>query len=456
MESKGNMKLVERELKIPAYSGTGTLLDYFRNEIERVSDLRSAPVNFVITRTVHDVHHCETAFLLAEDTETLPYVPSPFEYRRRLSANTEQFNAVLIVPTGIGAKIGGDAGDASPVARLLASICDNLITHPNVVNASDINELPPNGLYVEGSVLTRLLLGTVSLRKVRSNRVLLVIDEHDDEYFTDSAINSASAARTTLGLECTVLKMRPRIRMKTHYSSHGRATGQITKLENLIKLLEDHRHTFDAIAISSIIEVPNSLQFDYFAEEMTNPWGGVEAMLTHTLSSIFTVPSAHSPMMENREILNWELGVVDPRKAAEAISLTFLHCILKGLHRSPQIIDNVDAIGRSGFIGAEDISCLIIPDGCMGLPVLAAIEQGIPVIAVKENANNMRNDLTTFPFQSGKFFIVKNYLEAAGIIAALKAGVSAESVRRPISATVVHNRSNKTRINACLTLKTKN
>lgn len=30
--------------------------------------------------------------------------------------------------------------------------------------------------------------------------------------------------------------------------------------------------------------------------------------------------------------------MVDFRKSAEAISMTYLHCILKGLHKSPKII----------------------------------------------------------------------------------------------------------------------
>lgn len=38
----------------------------------------------------------------------------------------------MIVPTGVGAAIGGYAGDALPVARALSSIVDCLITHPNV------------------------------------------------------------------------------------------------------------------------------------------------------------------------------------------------------------------------------------------------------------------------------------------------------------------------------------
>ena len=83
---------------------------------------------------------------------------------------------MFLVPTGINATIGGHAGDAGPVARLFASVCDTLILHPNVVNASDINEMPENSLYVEGSVICRLLMGTVGLLRVRSNRVLVVID----------------------------------------------------------------------------------------------------------------------------------------------------------------------------------------------------------------------------------------------------------------------------------------
>lgn len=42
----------------------------------------------------------------------------------------------MIVPTGVGACIGGFAGDALPVARTLSSVVDCLITHPNVIISS--------------------------------------------------------------------------------------------------------------------------------------------------------------------------------------------------------------------------------------------------------------------------------------------------------------------------------
>jgi hypothetical protein len=163
-----------------------------------------------------------------------------------------------------------------------------------------------------------------------------------------------------------------------------------------------------------------------------NPWGGVEAMLTHAISHYYNIPSAHSPLFETEEIANIDPGVVDARMAAEAVSLTFLQCILKGLQRSPKIITDRDSFFTNDVLSIEDITCLIIPDGCIGLPTLAALEQGIPVIAVKGNKNKMENDLTILPWASNQFYIVDNYLEAAGVMAAIKAGISVESVQRPL------------------------
>ncbi len=137
------------------------------------------------------------------------------------------------------------------------------------------------------------------------------------------------------------------------------------------------------------------------------------------------------------EIANLDVGVVDPRMSAEAISNCFLHSVLKGLHRSPRIITDKMVFTHPGVLTAADVSCLVIPDGCIGLPTLAALEQGIPVIAVRENRNRMKNDLTQLPFSQGKLFIVENYLEAVGIMTALKAGVAPSSVRRPLAETKV-------------------
>jgi hypothetical protein len=182
---------------------------------------------------------------------------------------------------------------------------------------------------------------------------------------------------------------------------------------------------------------------DYFRCEgdMLNPWGGVEALFTHTISTLTNLPTAHSPMFEAEWVANLKPGVVDSRMAAEAVSFTFLQCILKGLQRSPQVVVNPE-IGRTpGLLTVEDISCLVIPDGCLGLPTLAALEQGIPVIAVEENTNIMRNDLSALPWGAGQFFKVSTYLEAIGIMVALREGLPIESLRRPIKSVRVEQKT---------------
>ncbi len=64
-------------------------------------------------------------------------------------------------------------------------------------------------------------------------------------------------------------------------------------------------------------------------------------------------------------------------------------------------------------------------------------DQGIAVIAVRENKNRMRNKLEELPFAEGKLFMVENYLEAVGMMTAVKSGVSAGAVRRPLGETKV-------------------
>ena len=434
------MLLSEREINIPAAKTESSLLSFFREVIEKHLDGNGVPVRFAITESNSKVNKCELGVLDEIDDLTKHEPASIFDFAAREIENSDKFNAVQIIPTGVGAKIGGHAGDGGPTARLLAGACDTLITHPNVVNASDINELPENGLYVEGSVLSQLLMGMVGLQKVRSNRVMLVIDKHTDNRISDFAINAASAARAALGLDCPlVVEMDPPMKMRAEYSGSGRAVGRIEYFERLCEVLRKHRSEYDAVALATIVEVSKELELECFGSkgEIINPWGGVEAMLTHAVSMLFGVPSAHSPMLESIEMLEAPLGIVDPRMAAEAVSASFLHCVLKGLHRSPRIITDKMIFAHPGVLTAADVSCLVIPIGCVGLPTLAALEQGIPVIAVKENKNRMKNDLEKLPFAPGKLFIVENYLEAVGIMTSLKAGVNPSAVRRPLAATKV-------------------
>ena len=428
------MRLVERSLQIPIRWDRNILSD-IRDSVSEHLGGDSIPVRFIVSESSGRYMSVEVGVLEPTNSETLPAMPNIFQLAKRSWENTDSFNAVFIVPTGIGAEIGGHAGDATPVARMLAQVCDTLITHQNVVNASDVNEMPDNGLYVEGSVLSRLLMGTVGLRRTRSNRVLVALDAFHDARWVDSAINAVNAARSTYGLETPgIVVLDEPLRLMSEYADSGRATGEVAGLDGLLRAFDQQRGRFDAVAVASSVEVPVAWHMEYFSSsgEMVNPWGGVEALLTHAASSIYNVPTAHAPMMESDEVAAVDPGVVDPRMAAEIISITFLQCVLKGLQKSPRMVTDPQHMIAPGTITASDVSCLVIPDGCIGLPTLAALEQGIPVIAVRENRNLMRNDLANLPWNEGQLNIVENYWEAAGVLAALRAGMSPDSVRRPL------------------------
>ncbi len=434
------MFLAEKNITIPVSNNEQSLISYFESFISNILSDDEIPVRFVVSSSDKYNYHCEIGVLsgVKEFPDLEP--DSIFKFKKRKLENTNQFNTVFIVPTGIGAEIGGHAGDATPVAKLIASVSNTLITHPNVVNASDINELPENGLYVEGSVISQLMMGTIGLQKVRSNRILLIADKHKDKIIDDDIVNTTSAARATLGLNCSfVIQLTQPINMYAEYSSSGRAVGRIEGIDRLIELILKYRKDFDALALSSTIRIPENSEKIYFESkgEIINPWGGVEAMLTHAISALFNIPSAHAPSVSESDSYMKRFGIVDPRMSAEVVSFCFLNCVLKGLHRSPKIICDSSLFSNPNIIDSSDISCLVIPDNCIGLPTLAALEQGIPVIAVKENSNCMKNNLLKLPFSKDKLFIVNNYVEAAGIISVLKSGVTLSSVRRPFGHTKI-------------------
>ena len=233
------MRLFEQELELPAAPRDQGLIEHVSQAVRARLESAETAVRLVITESDNNRLHCELS-VLADGGR--PPGDALFHFAPRRVENTESFNAVLLVPTGIGAEIGGHAGDATPVASLLAAVCDTLIVHPNVVNASDIVDIPSNALYVEGSVIARLLMGTAGLQRVRSNRVLVVLGPHEDRLFSDAAINSVNAARSSYGLDCPrIVQLSNPLEMRSRYSSSGRATGEIEGVDVLMEVLDEHR-----------------------------------------------------------------------------------------------------------------------------------------------------------------------------------------------------------------------
>ena len=59
--------------------------------------------------------------------------------------------------------------------------------------------MPENSIYVEGSILSKLMMGTIGLRRVRANRMLMVMDQHHDKMFNDEIVNAVSSATPSSG-----------------------------------------------------------------------------------------------------------------------------------------------------------------------------------------------------------------------------------------------------------------
>jgi hypothetical protein len=328
---------------------------------------------------------------------------------------------VLIIPTGIGAEIGGHAGDGNPVAKLLSTCCDTLITHPNVVNASDINEMPENVLYVEGSMLDRFLEGEFELKPTKVyNKILLVANPP----ISNETINAANTARVTIGADIDILELKKPLNMKAEYMN-GIATGTVTGWKSLLNQVG--KYHFDALAIHTPINVDRNVVLTYYHNGGVNPWGGVEAKASKLIANKLNMPVAHAPIEsaspDDPELYRIYETIVDPRIAPEAISICYLHCVLKGLHRAPRI-----GIGLS----VKDVDFLVTPIDCFGRPHQACVENKIPVIAVRENTTCLSDKMPD------DFILVDNYIEAAGLVISMKAGVSASSVRRPLEQIILN------------------
>lgn len=346
----------------------------------------------------------------------------------------KEFIIAQIVPTGVHADIGGYVGDAMPATNLLASIADTVISHPNVINGVTLDVAKDNILYVEGFMLDRFFKGEIGLRDVRENKIGVVLDfsPHNKKGF-ELAINTIDTIRTVKGIDILeYVKTEKAVNALAVKTKTGAYVGEIKDpnvfLKPVKKLIEDGAN---AIAIATEIRMsrPKDLEL-YFKGKCANPYGGTEAIISHTISRRFDIPCAHAPLLTEKEIEKEMFsGIVDPRAGAEAIGPAYLGCVLQGLHKAPQPVQRNKA--NEDDILVKDVCAVVVPYTCMGgVPALAAQKNKIPIIAVKENKTLMKVSPEKLKFED--VIVVENYLEAAGVIATMKEGIDHQMVRRPI------------------------
>ncbi len=324
-------------------------------------------------------------------------------------------NIVFIVPTGVGAEIGGHAGDANPAAQLIGSVCDQIVLHPNVVNACDINEMPSNALYVDGHMLDKFLAGNIGLQPARANKVLVAVNPP----LRPDVVNAVSACRVTLGVDAEIVVMDKKMTLRAGFDEQGLATGTV---EGEMELIDQICNLdFDALAIITEIETPREIGLQYMHNGGVNPWGAVESLACRLVSKSLRRPVAHAPI-DDGKYRDVQI-ICDPRMAAEFVSIGYLFCVIKGLHKAPRWTGE-----RRKGLWVDDIDLLVSPDMTFGVPHELCLKNRVPILVVEENK-------TILPPAEGPCIRVANYLEAAGLIASKSAGIDPRAVRRPFEST---------------------
>ena len=107
---------------------------------------------------------------------------------------------LMAVPTGIGASIGGYAGDASSVAQKISKLLP-LVVNPNIVNAAVFSGINDNMLYVEGSAMNYFVKGDIGLLPSKNNKIGIIFDKSIPDNVLNIHINTLNAVKTVYGID---------------------------------------------------------------------------------------------------------------------------------------------------------------------------------------------------------------------------------------------------------------
>lgn len=311
----------------------------------------------------------------------------------------------FIVPTGIGASIGGYAGDASVWARKFAENF-SIIVNPNVVNAGCFSGITENMLYVEGYSLDEFFKGNLALIPSKNNKVGVVFDKSISQEVLNIHINTINAVKIVYGIDVIYEVTEKPVDVEFFIDDSEISTGKVKGIETLLPTAKSLlAKGADAIAV--VCKFSDEEQNVGYENGIgVDPIGGVEAIISHYLSKELMVPVAHSPAFEDFSI---STKLVNPKASAEYITPTFLPCILIGLSMAPKIMEMQNAKRKVQKVkcfqhnkvpkiplSVEDIDFLVMPYNALGsIPVFEAIKKRIKVFAVKENQSvlNVTKDL---------------------------------------------------------------
>ena len=316
----------------------------------------------------------------------------------------------FIVPTGVGASIGGFAGDASCYARAFSRVA-KLIVNPNVVNAGGFSGINDNMFYTEGFIIDEFFKGNLSLLNSYNNKIGVIFDKAIPEDVLNVHLNTIGAVKTVYGVDVVAYDItEEEVGVEFFINKNGISIGAVLNPETLYNSAEKLiAQGVDAIAVVCLFNDPEDDNLDYANGVGVDPVGGVEGIISHCISKKFNVPCAHSPAFVDYSIHS---DLVNPKSASEYITPTFLPCVLLGLSNAPKIVSEY------GF-SIDNLDFLVMPFNSLGsTPVFEAIKRNIPIYAVKENCTLLNIDNESL-FKSDKIIEVATYKECLELIQAI-------------------------------------
>jgi hypothetical protein len=337
----------------------------------------------------------------------------------------------MVVPTGIGCVIGGYAGDALPSARLLAAASGCLITHPNVMNGASLYWKDPRIHYVEGYGIDRFAAGDWALRPIRQQRIGLLLDAGIEPELRQRHLQVADGCRATLGIEIgPVVSSDVPLGVHLGLGQSGVSWGTLERPDALLRAGERLKAN-GATAIAVVARFPDDQGSEalqaYRHGSGVDALAGAEAVISHLLVRHLEIPCAHAPALSALP-LDPQL---DPRAAGEELGYTFLACVLVGLSQAPELVQRSAANIRD--LVADDLGVLVVPEGSLGgEAALACFERKVPVICVT-NPSLLQVTSTVLGLGS-EVLQASSYAEAAGMVLALREGVSLSALMRPLPA----------------------
>ena len=349
----------------------------------------------------------------------------------RAAGVSEPLPTLLVIPTGIGCEQGGFAGDALPVARLLAAASDCLITHPNVMNGAALYWSDPRIHYVEGWSLDAFAKGLLRLRPQRRQRIGVLFDAGIEPELLLRHRQVLDGARATLGLEIgpELVSDQP-LGVRLSQASSGSSWGQLEQPGALLRAGSRLKQA-GATAIAVVARFPDDNGSDalqaYRSGSGVDALAGAEAVISHLLVRELQIPCAHAPALAPLE----PMADLDSRAAAEELGHTFLPCVLVGLSRAPDLCAASDP-WRPQELAIDHVGAVVAPPGALGgETVLACADRGIPIVAVRSNPSLLQVDgaaldLAVVP--------AADYSAAAGLVLAWREGLDPRALMRPLSA----------------------